>query len=648
MSLPLDDDLKARFRLESFRPGQREVIEALERGDDVLAIMPTGSGKSLCYQLPAVRADGLTLVVSPLIALMTDQVSVLRSRGIAAAGLHGGMTPVEKRETWDAIAAGTLKLLFAAPERLAYDHMHERLSSSRIAHVIVDEAHCISQWGHDFRPEYRQLRALIAAVGDPPVGAFTATATPQVRRDIEVQLGIEGATHIFTGFDRGNLGLSVLPTPNGAEKFRAIRLLLERHPGPALLYTATRKACEEVAATLRKTGIAAVRYHAGLADEERSASQAKFLGGEAAVCVATCAFGMGVDKRDIRLVVHHAITDSLEAYYQEVGRAGRDGDPAHGVLLWSFPDVAIRRHLAVRSAAALSPELKAAAERRLDRIMRYADAVRCRRGFILEYFLGRPVPLECGMCDNCLGKNEMIAAKNARILRARPMRQEEAPIFGAGGGTGPRKQAATALALDPEQTAQALEWARMALSCVARLRRDTAAVPSRETIIAVLRGQRTSAVTAYELDKLSTWDLWAGWSAAEARKLLALLEDHGLLQGRAAFELTDLGKAVMRGTQPITLAFARRAAAGDVVIEKTESVSDEDGSADPAVQARLEEWRRRKAAGRPAYVILANRTLRAIAARRPATSEELAAIKGIGPMKLEQFGEEILKLVSGC
>lgn len=654
MTSPLEHDLQRRFGMDAFRPGQREVIEALERGEDVLAIMPTGSGKSLCYQLPAVRAEGLTLVVSPLIALMTDQVSVLRSRGIAAAALHGGMTQGEKRGVWEALEAGTLKLLFAAPERVAYDHMLDRLSAGRVAHVIVDEAHCISQWGHDFRPEYRQLRPLIAAVGEPPVGAFTATATPQVRRDIEVQLGIEGAAFVSTGFDRGNLGLSVLPTPTPDEKLRAIRMLLADNPGPAIVYTATRKACESVAAALVRQGVSTVRYHAGLSDEERTSAQAAFLGGHAGVCVATCAFGMGVDKRDIRTVIHHALTDSVEAYYQEVGRAGRDGNPARGVLLWCFPDVMIRRHLVEKSTEGLSPELRAAGERRLERMIRFADTVRCRRAYILEYFLGRAVNLECGSCDNCLGQNRILEARRRkRAAGVAPTSAVELPAgprdrsAGLGGDTTREGRdpefAGPSHAFDPEHAAQALEWARMALSCIARIRRDTPAVPSRETVISVLRGKRTRAVTAHGLNTLSTWDLWTGWTAAEARRLMGLLEEAGLVKGRAALELTDAGREAMFGRLSIVLPFARAAIESGVVVERSED--DEDAEVDGAVLARLAAWRRTKAAGRPAYVVLGNRTLHALAAAKPETMEALALIKGIGPMKLEQYGEELLELL---
>lgn len=642
MTESLDVDLKRRFGMESFRPGQREVVEALERGDDVLAIMPTGAGKSLCYQLPAARAEGLTVVVSPLIALMTDQVGSLRGRGIAAAALHGGMTPAEKRATWDAVSTGTLKVLLAAPERLSLDHVHERLSAGRVAYIIVDEAHCISQWGHDFRPEYRQLRPLIGAVGEPPIGAFTATATPQVRRDIEVQLGIEGAAFVSTGFDRGNLGLSVLPTPTPDEKLRAIRMLLAENQGPAIIYTATRKACEAVAAALLRQGMKAVRYHAGLGDEERAAAQDRFLGGKAEVCVATCAFGMGVDKHDIRVVIHHALTDSVEAYYQEVGRAGRDGRPARGVLLWCFPDVMIRRHLVEKSVEGLGPELRAAGERRLERIIRYADTVRCRRAYILEYFLGRSVNVECGACDNCLGQNRLLEARAARKAgRSAARTMPELPIVERGRA---RPTERGGEEFDPERAAQALEWARMALSCIARIRRDTPAVPSRETVIAVLRGKRTRAVTAHELDTLSTWDLWTGWTAAEARRLMGLLEETGLVTGRAALALTDEGREVMFGRRSVVVPFARAAVEGGVVVERTEDDA-EDVEVDDALLERLTAWRRKKAAGRPAYVVLGNRTLRDLAARRPGTAAELSSIKGIGPMKLEQYGEELLELL---
>ena len=335
---PLRDTLRARFGLQEFRPGQEEAAGAVLAGRDLVAVMPTGSGKSLCFQLPAQLLEGVTLVVSPLIALMKDQVDGLRARGLGAAAIHSLMGGAQRSATEADLAAGRLRLLYVAPERLAHPGFRASLQRTRVARLIVDEAHCISQWGHDFRPDYTRLGELRAVLG-VPAAAFTATATPDVRRDIARQLGMADPVEIVTGFERPNLTLSVEPARARADKARALDRLL-RDPGPpGIVYAATRKNVEMWAAHLEELGLRAGQYHGGLRDEERERVQDLFLAGRLDVIAATNAFGMGVDKADLRFVAHADVPGSLEAYYQEVGRAGRDGKPSRGALLFSPADV---------------------------------------------------------------------------------------------------------------------------------------------------------------------------------------------------------------------------------------------------------------------------------------------------------------------
>ncbi len=334
----LDAALAAAFGHGAFRPGQREAAEALYAGRDVVAVMPTGAGKSLCYQLPALLLDGVTLVVSPLIALMKDQVDALAAKGLAAAALHSGQGPAERAAAERALADGALRLLYVAPERLAAPGFLARLAALRVVRLVVDEAHCISAWGHDFRPDYLRLGPLRAQLG-VPAGAFTATATPDVRADIARQLALDDPLEVVTGFERPNLSLAVVPVRTRAEKHRELARVVRAAGTPGIVYAATRKAVDEWAHALGALGLTAGAYHGGVADAERVRVQDAFLAGELDAIAATNAFGMGIDKPDIRFVVHADIPGSVEAYYQEAGRAGRDGKPARCELLFSPADI---------------------------------------------------------------------------------------------------------------------------------------------------------------------------------------------------------------------------------------------------------------------------------------------------------------------
>ena len=445
--------LRRYFGHTSFRAGQRDLVEAVLEGRDLVAVMPTGSGKSLGYQLPAVRLPGLTLVVSPLIALMKDQVDDLNRRGIAAAALHSQVSGDGRRQVWRAAEQGTLRLLYVAPERFRSVAFLGWLRGLPVSRFVVDEAHCVSQWGHDFRPDYRRLRAASLECrrsdgqpGRPPMAAFTATATPEVRDDIVDLLGLTAPRVIVAGFDRPNIRLVVRPVSGEGEKHQLLPGLVGARR--ALVYAATRRGAEEATGTLCAAGIPAATYHAGLPDTERSRVQDAFAAGTVGVVCATNAFGMGIDRPDLEAVVHVDLPGSVEAYYQEIGRAGRDGRPATATLLWHYADVKTREFLIDRgrdgrpdrSDTGIDPaELarrKELEHRQLRRMVAYADGAGCLRATILRYF-GDPAAREpCGACSTCDRRAPLDAA--GRLF----LRKILAGVARAGERYGARKVAA--------------------------------------------------------------------------------------------------------------------------------------------------------------------------------------------------------------
>ena len=410
--------LRTHFGHRAFRPGQAEIVAAVLGARDVLAVMPTGSGKSLGYQLPAVMLRGTTLVVSPLISLMKDQVDELNRRGIPSRALHSMLPADSRREVLTAARAGGLRLLYVAPERFASDQFLHQLGGLDVARFVVDEAHCVSQWGHDFRPDYRRLRAAAAQCrgsaspsGRPPIAAFTATATSEVRDDIVALLGLEQPQVLVAGFDRPNIYLRVERVHDDEEKDDLLPGLVRSRR--ALVYAATRRSAEAAAALLQSSDVKAAAYHAGLDDGERTRVQDAFAAGSLPVVCATNAFGMGIDRPDVDAVVHYAIPGSVEAYYQEIGRAGRDGRPATATLLWDYADVATRQFLIDtpkrdkpgHAATPQDPEevarRKALEHRKLQRMIEYADATACLRATILEYFGDPAVRARCDACGTC-------------------------------------------------------------------------------------------------------------------------------------------------------------------------------------------------------------------------------------------------------
>ena len=409
--------LRAHFGHGAFRDGQEQVIAAVMSGRDTFIVMPTGSGKSLGYQLPAVMLPGTTLVVSPLISLMKDQVDELNRRGIPSGALHSMLSIDSRRDVLRAVRAGRLRLLYVAPERFASEPFLTLLGELTIARFVIDEAHCVSEWGHDFRPDYRRLRAAAALCrtrgtpGRPPMAAFTATATPEVRDDIVALLGLERPQVLVAGFDRPNIFLRVERIFDESQKDDLLPHLVRGRR--ALVYTATRRSAEGAADTLQAAGIRAAAYHAGLKDAVRVRVQDAFAAGRLPVVCATNAFGMGIDRPDVEAVVHFAIPGSVEAYYQEIGRAGRDGRPATATLLWDAADVSTRRFLIDsprrdrpgRPVVVVDPvevaRRKGIEHLKLDRMIDYARTTACLRGTILRYFGDPAVREPCGSCGNC-------------------------------------------------------------------------------------------------------------------------------------------------------------------------------------------------------------------------------------------------------
>jgi ATP-dependent DNA helicase RecQ len=611
MALTLDQAL-ARFGLREFRPGQREIIESVLDGKPTIAVLPTGAGKSLCFQLPAVALEGLAVVVSPLISLMKDQVDALLARQIPAAFINSSIAQDERQARLHAAVRGELRLLYVAPERFRVPGFTAMLARARPGLFAVDEAHCMVEWGHDFRPDYARLGDVHGELGASRLVALTATATPDVRQSIGVRLGMRVPSVFVRGFDRANLRLEVLPVQGGDDKLRRCLQLLgdpEARGRPAIVYAATRKKAEQVAGAISRAGITARAYHAGLPDVERAEVQDRWMADDVRVVVATNAFGMGVDKRDVRLVIHHELPGSAEAYYQEAGRAGRDGQPARCVLLFNHGDVRLREFLITSSGDnGPRPESVIEAEReRLRAMMSYAYARGCRRAFLLDYFgdeAHRCADRAEQPCDNCRGR-----AGDADVN-------------------------------DEEQL-----LVRKVLSCVARLDGGF----GRKRIALCLEGSDARDVIDAGLQRISTYGVLRGRPHAWVMDLLGTLEAAGLIvsdgEEYPCMRLTPAGREVMhdRARMPVALPSERRQSRPPASLPKTRGDSDE-LPVDEAVYARLRALRSRLAAEEklPAYCIFHDRTLLALARARPSTMDQLSMIPGVGPTKQAKYGEAFL------
>ena len=612
------DILRQTFGYESFRPHQEGTVKAALAGKDVLAVMPTSAGKSICYQVPAIalaeRTGGLTVVVSPLISLMADQVGALRQCGVAASCLNSTLTAAEQADVLHGVASGALTLVYVAPERLDDPRFLEVAAARLIALLAVDEAHCISQWGNDFRPSYQRIIEFIDALpARPPVMALTATATKAVRDDIARSLGLRDPHSVLASFDRPNLKFLVERTATRkAKDARVASFILEREEQSGIVYCSSRRAVEELCDLLRRRGIPATRYHAGLSAAEREQNQADFLYDRARVMVATNAFGMGIDKSNVNYIVHYNIPSCLENYYQEAGRAGRDGTPAECLLLYSPGDVHTQEYLIGQTTRDdLGPdelaELRRRDEERLKQMVFYATTTDCLRSHILRYF-GEPAPAYCGNCTNCLAEFE-----------------------------------------ETDATVDALKVE----SCVARLAQRGRSVGA-STIVDILRGSRAEKIVGRGYDGLSTYGIMSDVPVPHIRAVIDELVYRGLLAKATGdyptLSLTAAGADFMRSRQvdggPLMLKVAKgkpRAAKKDAV-SRAAAVPEivDEQLYQRLVNLRAEFARKQQV---PAYFIFSNATLADMCAKRPNSLDGLLEVSGVGQKKAEAYGEAFLDVL---
>jgi ATP-dependent DNA helicase RecQ len=603
---PLDklrDTIARHWGFRELRPLQEQAMRAVLEGRDSLVVLPTGGGKSLCYQAPAVVRGGTTVVVSPLIALMKDQVDGLRANDVAAAQLDSSLSGAERFATEYELREGRINLLFVSPERLVQTDLYRVLQQIEVRTFAIDEAHCISHWGHDFRPEYRQLRRLREFFPGASVHAYTATATEQVRRDIIAQLDLRGPEVLVGNFDRPNLTYRVRARH---EPLRQVLEVLDRHRGEAgIIYCPTRREVDELAAALEKREVSALPYHAGMAPELRQATQEEFLQERCDVIVATVAFGMGIDRSNVRFVLHTGLPRSLEHYQQEAGRAGRDGLEAECVLLYSGGDIMSWRSR-IQSPrdqeGPPDPEYVASALKHLDDMDRYARGATCRHKALVQYF-GQPYEApSCGACDLCLG--------------------------------------------DSEEVPEAQVVAQKILSCVARVRESFGI----GHVIEVLRGQNTLKIQQRGHDKLTTFGILKEHSKADLRDWVYQLIGQGvLLQVGDEYPLLRLNEAsweVMRGQRPVRLVQLVRRKKGDRPAKSQAAAASWEG-VDSGLFEALRGLRRELAAERqvPPYIIFGDATLRELATVRPTSLERMRQVYGVGDAKLRDFGARFLAVI---
>lgn len=591
--------LKRYFGFAAFRPHQESIVRATVAGRDVFAALPTGGGKSLCYQLPAVALDRVTVVVSPLISLMKDQVDAARENGIGAAFLNSSLDRSEALEVWRQVEHGAIQLLYVSPERLAQQWFRSELSGVGVGRFAVDEAHCISEWGHEFRPEYRALGELRAAFPGVPIAAFTATATATVQRDVIEQLRLANPLVVRSSFDRREIFYAV--APKDRVEHQIAEFVQSRRGEPGIVYRSSRKATEHTADFLTAAGVPARSYHAGLTTAERARRQEAFVHDEIDVVVATIAFGMGIDKSNVRWIVHGDLPRSIEAYYQETGRAARDGEAAKALLLYGPGDIAKIRYHIDRLHTAVERER---AEAQLREVLRYADSRVCRRKLLLAHF-GEEHPGVCDNCDVCTGE---VALEDLTVAAQK--------VLSAAYRTGQRFGS--------------------------------------HHLADVVCGNATERVTVMGHDTLPTFGVGADADRSWWLSLLRDMESSGLLVrdggARSGLTITGRGRAVLAGDEDFFAARRAQRRKRDTGLRTPTADAPGMDATEQALFERLRSLRLRIARehGVPPYVVFSDRTLREMAQQRPVTERQMLACHGVGERKLQQYGALFLPLIAGA
>lgn len=586
--------LRDVFGFDAFRPGQQDIVDAVVRGDNTLAIMPTGGGKSLCFQLPALVRDGVTVVISPLIALMRDQVRGLREAGVEAGALTSGNTEEETDRVWAGLEAGTLKLLYMAPERLAAGGVAQMLSRVGVTMIAVDEAHCVSQWGHDFRPDYLRIGELRRAL-NVPLAAFTATADAETRLEIIEKLFDGRPPSVFLhGFDRPNIHLT-FAVKDGPRK-QVLDFAQARQGQSGIVYCGTRAKTEVLAKALNDAGHIAIHYHGGMEADDRRHAETRFQQEDGLIVAATVAFGMGIDKPDIRWVAHADLPKSIESYYQEIGRAGRDGAPSDTLTLFGPDDIRLRRSQIDEGLA--PPERRTADHGRLNALLGLAEALGCRRQVLLGYFGEDAEP--CGNCDLCDAPPELFDATTpVRMALSAALRTGE--TFGAG------------------------------------------------HLIEILLGANTDKIRQYGHDGLPTYGVGKEFDRRQWQAIFRQMMGHDLLRPdpdrHGGLRMTDRARPILRGEESITLRRDTIRAAKGTGPRIKMLVSDEDAPLLSALKAKRRALA--EAAGVPAYIIFNDKTLIEMAETRPMTLDMLARVGGVGAKKLEKYGDDFLGVIAG-